>query len=132
MLFNLSSKKEKQVKGKSPPSDLITKGHTYNQEIVDLIRRRRLQIMVHSSIYYVYDENIISDSTWMKWACELVELQNKYPEESKIVIHYDMFKEWDGESGYYFSENDWALKTAKTLLKDKFGDNYVPEGGWLT
>ena len=47
-------------------------------DIRSLILRRRLQILIHSYIYYELDKNIVSESTWSKWATEGVELQNKY------------------------------------------------------
>ena len=48
--------------------------------IEEKIEQRRRQILVHSYIYYALDDNIISDSQWSKWAVELAELQEKYPE----------------------------------------------------
>ena len=49
-------------------------------KIAELILQRRLQMLVHSYIYYELNDNIISDNTWSKWAVELADLQNKYPE----------------------------------------------------
>ena len=53
-----------------------------DEEIIQLINRRRRQVLIHSIIYYRFDENIISDAMWTKWAMELADLQRKYPEES--------------------------------------------------
>lgn len=44
-------------------------------KIAQLILQRRLQMLVHSYIYYKLNDNIISDSTWSKWAVELADLQ---------------------------------------------------------
>lgn len=95
------------------------------QKICDLIQRRRLQLLVHSCIYYEMDRNIIPDKTWDKWARELVELQSKYPEESESVIWYDAFKDWDASTGAFLPLKDtWVVSKAKYLLKI-CGNGYV-------
>lgn len=43
------------------------------RELKALIKRRRLQILVHSIIYYRFSDNIIDDATWSAWALELEE-----------------------------------------------------------
>ena len=69
-----------------------------NAKIMAKIKQRRLQILVHSCIYYRYDSNIVDDYTDNKWAVELAQLQAKYPNESKAVKdYYFEFKEWHGE-----------------------------------
>ena len=68
--------------------------------IAELIKRRRLQILVHSAIYYDFDRNIIDDATWSKWASELVDLQSKHPDISETVILHDEFKDFDGSTGF--------------------------------
>ena len=45
------------------------------QTIEEKIKQRRLQILVHSFIYYDLNENIISDDKWSQWAKELVFLK---------------------------------------------------------
>ena len=59
------------------------------------IRRYRLQIIVHSVIYYTYNCNIISDDEWSKRAKKLVELQSKYPDIANKVIYADEFQDFD-------------------------------------
>lgn len=70
------------------------------EEIIELINRRKRQILVHSFLYYQMNTNIISDHTFDKWSSELAMLLLKYPEESKQTVYYDEFKEFDGSSGY--------------------------------
>jgi hypothetical protein len=65
------------------------------QIIKDLIKRRRLQMLVHSYIYYKLNDNIISNATFDMWAEELIDLQEKYPEISKEVELYDIFSEFN-------------------------------------
>lgn len=46
-------------------------------DIRELILRRRRQLLVHSVIYYRFNENLISDQTWSTWAVELEKLQKE-------------------------------------------------------
>lgn len=69
-------------------------------EIRTLILRRRLQILVHSCIYYELDDNLIPDSTWSAWATELAELQEKYPTIASRVDYHEAFKGFDGSTGF--------------------------------
>ncbi len=91
-----------------------------NQKIIEKIKQRRLQILVHSYIYYELDQNIVSDAQWNKWAHELVELQKKYPEESEQAEYYDKFADFDGSTGMdlaYF--DDFIINRANILLSMK-------------
>ena len=88
-----------------------------NQQIMELIQRRRLQVLVNSCIYYEFNNSIISDEMWDKWARELVQLQKDYPEESKQVIWYEAFKDWDASTGAFLPLKDgWVVAKAKQLL----------------
>ena len=57
-------------------------------------------MLVHSYIYYRLGDNIIADHTFDMWAKELVELQERYPEESRQAKYYHEFKDFDGSSGF--------------------------------
>jgi hypothetical protein len=85
-------------------------------KIAQQIQKRRLQILVHSYLYYEQDMNIISDHTWNKWAVELVNLQKKYPEIAEKVIYSEQFKDWDGSSGAYFVFDEATIYRANILL----------------
>ena len=88
-----------------------------NEQIAELIKRRRLQLLIHSCIYYSMDTNLIDDSTFDKWSDELVKLQAEYPEISKQVEWYDAFKDWDGSTGAFLPLNDtWVISKAKYLV----------------
>lgn len=69
-------------------------------DYVELISRRRRQILVHSFLYYQLNENVISDHVYDKWSKELAELQIKYPQEAKKAIYAKEFEEFDGSSGF--------------------------------
>lgn len=90
-------------------------------EIAELIQQRRLQMLVHSCLYYELDTNIISDKIWSEWAVELAELQSQYPDIAKQVIWADAFKEWDGTTGAFLPLTDpWVVEKAR-----KIGGLYV-------
>lgn len=90
-----------------------------NQKIVEKIQQRRLQILVHSYIYYELNQNIISDDKWNKWAHELVFLQEKYPEESNHAKYGAYLKGFDGSTGMDLKYDDYVKTRAKYLLKMK-------------
>ena len=94
------------------------------------IRRYRLQMIVHSVIYYTYNCNIISDEEWSKRAKKLVELQSKYPDIANKVIYADEFRDFDGSTGFQFANHPWGMLKAKQLLQYEYGQKFVPEGGW--
>lgn len=89
-----------------------------NEDIVCLIKRRWLQIWVHSFIYYKMGTSIISDIMWDKWAKELVDLKAKYPNEAKAIKHYDIFADFDGSTGFIIAHKATPnlIKKAKQLL----------------
>lgn len=87
------------------------------QTIEEKIKQRRLQMLVHSYIYYELNTNIIDDAKWDRWAMELVDLQLKYPKESKKAPYYEEFKDWDGSTGAFLKFDDKTKKRAERLLK---------------
>lgn len=92
-------------------------------EIRTLILRRRLQILVHSCIYYVFNENIVSDSTWSGWARELTDLQERYPSIASRVDYAVEFRGFDGSTGFDLpTRNPEIMAKAQYLLKLYKGD----------
>ena len=86
-------------------------------DVAELIKRRRLQLLVHSCIYYGMDKNLIDDHTFDKWSDELVQLQSEYPDISKQVEWYEAFKDWDGSTGAFLPLDDtWVISKAKSLI----------------
>lgn len=87
------------------------------KEILELIQRRRYQLLIHSCIYYRLNENIISDYVFDKWSDELVQLQKEYPKISKQAKLYDAFKDWDGSTGAFLPiAEPWVIGHAEYLL----------------
>lgn len=88
-----------------------------NDQIEELITRRRRQILVHSIIYYKMDDNIVPDSKWAEWALELDKLQREYPDIAAKCIYSEAFSEFDPSSGYNLPLDDpWGVSKAKQLL----------------
>lgn len=65
-----------------------------NQDIIDLINRRENQVLIHSAIYYRFNDNLIPDWQYDNIGKDLVELAHKYPEEFKASYHYNDFIEY--------------------------------------
>lgn len=83
--------------------------------IADLIKRRRLQILIHSCMYYELDTNIISDYTYDCWAKELEQLMKEHP--NAYSDRFDSaFAKWDRASGYDLPHRDpWVYSKAQYL-----------------
>lgn len=91
-----------------------------DKQIMELIQRRRLQILVHSCIYYRFDSNIIEDSTFDKWCNELIKLQKDYPELADKVVYAKEFKVLTHASGFDLPFNDpLVVSKAINLLRIK-------------
>lgn len=87
------------------------------QTIAEKIKQRRLQLLVHSCIYYKLDQNIVSDSQWNKWSEELKQLQSEYPDISKEVEWFNAFDDWDGSTGAFLPlDDEWVMNKANQLL----------------
>jgi len=86
--------------------------------LADRIQRLRLNILVHSFIYYRMSNNLVSDRQWDLWAKELVQLQNGNEDISKQVVYYDEFKDFDGTTGAFFPLDDpYVVSTAHRLTR---------------
>ena len=85
-------------------------------EIAELIQRRRLQILVHSYLYYELNENLVPDFTFDKWEVELVKLQSEYPEISSKVKYNEAFKNWCGSSGAFLPYNSPEIENIGNKL----------------
>lgn len=83
-----------------------------------LILRRRLQVWVHSMIYYNLNANIVSDAVWSRWAEDLECLQTMYPELAAQVEHAEVFEGFDHSTGANLpDDNEQINNKAAYLLK---------------
>ena len=127
---DLKSVDESHV-GSSPTTRIMKTYELFSGDdliIAELIQQRRLQLLVHSCIYYHLNTNIIPDSKWDEWAKELVQLQKQYPEISEQVIWYDAFRDWDASTGAFLPlENEWVLKKARQLAGTRKEKKQAPK-----
>lgn len=86
-------------------------------EVAELILRRRMQMLVHSYIYYKMDMNLISDREFDMWGKELVRLQADYPEIANQVEYAEAFKDWDASTGFHLPANEQIVRIACRLTK---------------
>lgn len=100
------------------------------EEISELIYRRRLQVWIHSVIYYKYDENLISDATWSKWASELENLQATYPDIAAQVEYADVFKGFDHSTGSNLPTNINSInrRAEYLIMLCRRTPNYIIQG----
>ena len=98
-----------------------------DEEIKELILRRRRQILVNSCIYYRFGKAVITDKQFDKWAYELTDLQKKYPDLAIECGEFnEEFKDWDGTTGYHLPLwGNWVERQAQQIL------DYVEEKGLL-
>ena len=90
----------------------------YTNPITSKILQRRLQILVHSYIYYELDDNIVSDAKWSEWAMELVQLQKDNPLIASKVAYAKDFVEFDGSTGFNLPyKNKEIIEKANRLLR---------------
>lgn len=88
-----------------------------NEEILELINRRERQVLVHSCIYYHFNQNIINDATYDRWSHELYSLIQENPDEFKESAHYKDFKDFDGNTGMGLPyDSAFATRVAERLL----------------
>lgn len=88
-------------------------------DILQLINKRRRQILAHSAIYYEFDNNLVSDKTFDDWCKELVSLHAKYPKQCTQAVFQDVYRNWTGFSGYDLLKGRagaWASMKATYLL----------------
>ena len=96
----------------------LTEAGVEADEIRTLILRRRLQVLVHSCLYYVFNENLISDSTWSAWARELVELQREYPSIAARVDYAKEFQDFDASTGFQLPTRNFEIMAKAQYLLD--------------
>ena len=89
----------------------------YVPSLVEKIRQRRSQMLIHSYLYYVMDESVITDGKWQQWADELVELQKQ---KKDIGFYDEVFYDWDGSTGMHLPCDPWIIRRAEWLLKQNY------------
>lgn len=80
-----------------------------NIDICKKILLLRYLILIHSCAYYELDNSMISDFQFDKLAKDLVDLQRRYPNESKHIPFYKDFATFDGITGFYLPIRDVGI-----------------------
>ena len=84
---------------------------------IEKLRQRRVQMLVHSYLYYELDTPVITDDKWQQWADELTELQKDLKE---IGFYDEEFADWNGSTGMHLPKDDWIVRRAKWLHKQHY------------
>jgi hypothetical protein len=93
-----------------------------NPDIRAKINQRRRQILVHSIIYYIFNDSIVSDKKWSEWALELETLQKQYPDISETCVYAEAFQNFDHSTGCNLPLDDvWGNQKAAYLLRIRGG-----------
>ena len=86
----------------------------YRQSTKERVKQLRALMLIHSYLYYVLDEPIVSDHQWQDWADELVLKQ-------KLIMAIDFydyeFCDWDASSGYHLPRDEWVKRKAVYILQ---------------
>jgi hypothetical protein len=100
-------------------TSLYEEEKTSERTVREIIRQRRAQMLIHSCIYYVLDDNIVSDHKWQAWAFELAKLQDENPSECKLNFFDEYFVGWTGATGgsHLPLKNGWVYRKAQWLLQ---------------
>ena len=94
------------------------------EQVQSKIRQRRSQMLVHSRIYYILDENIVSDDKWQQWANELHDLQKQYPEYCKIGFFDKEFSDWNGDTGAMLPLKDpYVVNKTQQVINQWYKEN---------
>ena len=112
-LFQIKEKK------KDNGNPFIQPGQYTDEElpIAELIQRRRLQMLIHSKLYYDMNTNLITDRQFDEWGRELVQLQRDNPNIAKRICFAEAFKDWDASTGAFLPlQNPWVIGKAQQLL----------------
>lgn len=129
-LFNVQPKKSPS---KDNGNSFIQPGQYTDEElpIASKIQQRRLQMLIHSKLYYDMNTNLIPDRQFDMWGMELVQLQRDNPEIAKRICFAEAFKDWDASTGAFLPLQDpWVIRKAQQLLninRDMKGENYKNE-----
>jgi hypothetical protein len=84
-------------------------------EVAELILRRRMQMLVHSYIYYKMNDSLITDREFDMWGRELVKLQADYPDIASQVEYAEAFSDWDASTGFNLPVNEQIIRIAYRL-----------------
>jgi hypothetical protein len=106
-----------KYKTEKPTESATQKPSESDEQIKALIKRRRLQMVYHSYIYYHLHTNVISDDLWQAWADQLTQLQKDYPHCCEIGIYDYEFKDWSGTTGMHLPHSGIERGMAEYIVE---------------
>jgi len=80
--------------------------------------------MVHSVMYYRFDQTLWTDSMYDLQCKKLVQMMKDYPEEFKNSVYYEGYKDFDGTTGYHLPDIDIVFCTGKAGQLLRIFDKY--------
>lgn len=87
------------------------------EQITELINRRRRQVLIHSCLYYRMGTSLWTDQQFDFAARQLVGLQNRFPDIAKKCVFAEAFADFDASTGFDLPlEDPWVTRTALRLL----------------
>ena len=86
---------------------------SYKPSLEENVKRLRINIMIHSYLYYVLNESVIDDILYDKMCMDLVEHQKSL---KVIGLYDDLFKDWDGSTGYHLCYDGYIIDKANYIL----------------
>lgn len=93
--------------------------HGEELRLAELIQRRRMQVLVHSCLYYGMNTNLVSDFQFDRWGAELVNLQKEYPHIAERVAYHNAFKDWDGSTGAFLPYDTPRIRNIANRILDR-------------
>lgn len=91
--------------------------NTEDEEHLAFINRRQRQVLVHSCIYYHFNQNIISDHDYDRWCYEIVGFREQLPHIFEQSVYKDAYENFDGSTGFDlpFKDHDVVDKAIRLL-----------------
>lgn len=89
-----------------------------SQVKVELIKRKRRQLILHSYLYYRMNTNLISDTEYDARARALIKLQEENPQEAELAEYADVFRGFQmGDSFGLPMDDTWVHETAVRMIR---------------
>jgi hypothetical protein len=110
--------KNKQIEYKKSKTLRLLELGAEETDTRELIRRRWMQVLIHSCIYYRLNASVIEDNQWNKWARELYDLVKKYPKIAQGMIYHEALLKFDPATGFDLPiSQPYIVKRAEAIIK---------------
>ena len=92
----------------------------------EVIKRFRMNMLIHSYLYYWLDDPIWSDDKWQQVADDLTELQFRYPDP--IGFYDKEFEGWNGSTGMHLPKDNFVITQVSKLHRNSYVTEYLNKG----